>query len=79
MIEIVSSIKHYFLNHFRERIESHVIFPSPTELYLNGYEYVLVNRSISQDNTVPEMQPEKNESVDIVAFHYLDFFVFVFV
>jgi len=35
--------------------------PSSTELHSNGHEYVLVNRSTSNDNVLPENDQAKNE------------------
>ena len=39
--------------------------PSSTELHSNGHEYVLVNRSTSEENTVAETQSNKNENSPI--------------
>jgi hypothetical protein len=35
--------------------------PSSTELHSNGHEYVLVNRSTSNDNVLPDNDEAKNE------------------
>lgn len=40
--------------------------PSSTELHSNGHEYVLVNRSTSQENTLPDVESIiKNENSSI--------------
>lgn len=39
--------------------------PSSTELHSNGHEYVLVNRSTSQENTSPDAESIKNENSPI--------------
>ena len=35
--------------------------PSSTELHSNGHEYVLVNRSTSNDNVLPDNNEAQNE------------------
>lgn len=50
------------------RQESNLIsneIPSSTELHSNGHEYVLVNRSASQENTSPDEESMKNENSPI--------------
>lgn len=50
------------------RQESNLIsneIPSSTELHSNGHEYVLVNRSASQENTSPDEESMQNENSPI--------------